>query len=196
MLDDLFGEELRAFGGEVDVFWSLDLSQSRQRGGVQVVDWDAVAVHDFFGDVVVLDVVARESHCCAFGDGGCRGEDHIGAGLLESLCEKLEVLGVLVYRYLPLPCGWIDGLAGFVEVLEVVEAEVEVDDVPFCFAEPRIEQLDSVGCVCGVAGVVVDAGLGCEQVSCGGEVADGDGVADEQDLREGGLLIFGRFVAG
>ena len=53
------GQHRRAILGEMDVGGLLDPGPLRKRGGVEVVDHDAVFNHHFLGDLVVGDFVTR-----------------------------------------------------------------------------------------------------------------------------------------
>jgi hypothetical protein len=93
--------------------------------------------------------------------------------------------------------GGVDHGKGVIDVLDVVEADVEVDDVPRFCIEPVVEALEGVGGVGAVFWWAVDVGFVAEEFADGEGVADGDRVAEEEDAREVGdvfdLEEFGAF---
>ena len=73
----------------------------------------------------------------------------------------------------------------------IVDTEVEVDHVPFSGAgggEPGFQFLEAVGGGAAVFGGAVDIGFAGEGGADGERVAARDGVADEEDAREGGIV--------
>ena len=72
-----------------------------------------------------------------------------------------------------------------------MDTEVKVDHVPFSGAgggEPGFQFLEAVGGGAAVFGGAVDIGFAGKGGAGGERVAAGDGVADEEDAREGGIV--------
>ena len=116
--------------GEVDVVGALPRGEAGHDDGVEIVHSDAELAHDADGGGVVGEFVAGNAALGFLRDRRGGGEDEFRAGAAEARDELAEVglvdgdgsdLLALVRR---------DVLPGGVEVLEVVKAEVEMDDVP------------------------------------------------------------------
>ena len=105
--------------------------QARQSEGIQIIDRDAVLLHHAAGDFVVANLVARDA---ARGIGRNRrgqGEDQLRARLFHAANEQLEVFLVIRLTDLAMTDARFGGFALIVEMSHVVQAEVEVDHVPF-----------------------------------------------------------------
>ena len=80
---------------------------------------------------------------------------------------------------------------GLADILEIVEAKVEVNDVPLGVAEPGLDSGDAVrgvGAVFGALAVLLhwpnNIGLALEHLLHEGGVADGDGIPEEENVGE------------
>ena len=132
----------------MDVGFLLDFGGVFFGEGVEVVDFDVFFLHDFGGDVVVDFGVTGDPSFRSFGDGGGVAPDEAGVGFFEAFDEFAEVffvvgLGDLWFGGFGLGVGEVLTIGA--HVFEIVEAPVEVDDVPFfAFAagvEPGVEFL-------------------------------------------------------
>jgi hypothetical protein len=153
----------------------LDLLEPGEGECVQVVDRDAEVVHDLLRGLVeagdVLRPAGRIGLLC--GDGRGRRPDEPGARRLQLLHERAKVLLVVLERHL------VPALNPF----EVVEAPVEMNDVPLAF-DPPVDVRDPGRRGAAVFGDAVDVGLPLEKLSDGERVADRDRIADQEDAGE------------
>ncbi len=93
--------------------------------------------------------------------------------------------------------------------LEIMQAEIDVDDIPFIGAvdgEPFVDLGEAIGGGATVLGDAMDVGFAFEEFAEGQGIAHGNGVADDQDAGQaghigdvgedgvglGGFLILGR----
>jgi hypothetical protein len=70
-----------------------------------------------------------------------------------------------------------------------MDAEIEMDEIPFSIAEPPIEFFDARLRRTAVGGSAVDVGLAREGIPDREGVGPRDGVADEEDPRQGGIVL-------
>ena len=110
--------------------------------GVEVVDLNLVLFHHRKGGFIVADIITKLAPSFAFWDWGGGGEDEGGSSFFEALNELFEVGGVFLdavgYRsvyFVALPLDFRFRVA----VAEVMQAPVEMDDVPFLITEPFVD---------------------------------------------------------
>jgi hypothetical protein len=109
---------------------------------MEVIDRHSVLLHNFEGNLVVFQFIAGKSANFPLWYLGCGCPDQFGSGFLQSKNELLKVFPVLSKG---------DGLGAIyfipvahrfnlrVSVAKIVKAPVEVNEVPFGFAQPAIE---------------------------------------------------------
>ena len=126
---DLGSEEVVAFALEVDVVGILQFGEPRGDRAEQVVGRDAVLLHHLGREGVLLHDrlrglllgrIVRDRR-------GAR-PDELGAGLLETADDFFESLDVVGGRGRP-----------------VMDAEIEMDDVPFGISKPGFEIGEAIG---------------------------------------------------
>ena len=189
MGDYLLGELRGALRREVDIAGTGEHRRRKGLGrGVQVVDGHAVFLHDALRCGIVFDLVTGEAARLALGHEGRVGEDEFGTGLLEPFDEGLQVFLILRQR---------DGERAFdfvalsrrlefgVAIAEVVQAPIEVDDLPLAVAQPSLDLGQAMARVAAV-------GIGADHIRLAFEtladlpgVADGNGIAKDQDIGQG-----------
>lgn len=156
--------------------------------GEEVVSRDSFLGHDLGRDGVVLGGVPDNPALGAFRYGSGVAPDQFCPGHLEALCQLRKVLLVFSWGDLLLAFRVVGGgkvATVFAHVLQVVEPPVEVDDIPLLPLAARLEPIfyagQSFGCWATIGTGAVDVGLTFEEVSQMDGVADGNGIADEQD---------------
>ncbi len=147
---------------------------------------------DFGGDLVVflhLAKFARRVEVAVWDRCG-GGPNKPGTRLFQG-CDEAAEIGFVV--------GGLDLALGIGHEFEVVNAPVEVNHVPFAGAKPFGNVRHAILGRAAVRGNAVHVRLALQQFSHGQGVADGDGIADEQDTRQAGHVLNGGdggFVAG
>ena len=178
---DVGAEEFITLAVEVDVLRVLNLRGVRGDEGEEVVHGDAVLLHDAGGDFVFLGDGGRG--CGAiFGigwDGRGAGPDELRAGFFQARDDLFEAILV------------VGGLGG-----AVVDAEVEMDDVPMRrrlagrdIAEPDIEFLQPIGGGPAILRRPMDIRFAGQSFAGGEGVAAGDRVTDEKDAGKLGIVL-------
>ena len=190
-LDHFVSEFPGACRGVVDVGLSLNLGGVLFGEGVEVVDFHAFLRHDLGGNLVVFIGIADDAASRSLWDGSGVTPDEVGLGFLETLDEGAEVLLVVVGSDLLVAVWSIHGakLVAFpADILEVVEAPIEVNNGPFFIfpagIEPGVELFEPLGGGSAVGEGPVDVGFTLEGFLNIDGVADGDGVTDEEDARK------------
>lgn len=155
-------------GGELNVF------EFGGGVGAEIVGGDSGGGHHAGGGGVVFGFIAFDAAIGTGGDGGGVAPDEFGAGGLHDFHEFGEVFFIFVERHLKVRAGGfgIGALGGiFGDVFEIVQAPVEMNDVPLGVAEPGFDVFEAVGGGAAVGGDAVDVGLAFEKF------ADVEGVA-------------------
>ena len=191
---DLFREMARAFRRVVDVRGQLGF-RFGERVGAQIVGGHASGGHDLRGGGIVFFFIAFDTAVAAGGDVGGVAPDEFRAGGLQRFHQRGEVLFVIGERDLEMSAlglgiGTLRGIVA--DVFEVVEAPIEVNDVPFAVAEPFGEIGEAVGGGAAVGGDAVDVRFAFELLPHVERVTDGDAIADEQHAREACDILDGR----
>lgn len=180
------GEGFAAGIGEVDVDGELESGEAGLGEGVKIVHGDAFGAHDFFGGGVVGGYVrwaARGAYFLGFsalGNWGGGGEDELGVGAFEACDDQPQIAAVTF--------DW-NLMEAVIQELEVMEAEVEMNHVPFVLAKPTVHHEDAVAGGAAIEGNAVDVRLAGEELAHGQAIADGDGIADEQDAGQLGVVF-------
>lgn len=160
--------------------------------GVEIVGGDAGGGHDAGGGGVVFGFIAFDAAIGTGGDGGGIAPDELGTGGLHDFDEFGEVLFVICQRHLEVGAGsfGIGALGGiFGDVFEIVEAPVEMDDVPLGVAEPGFDVFEAIRGRAAVGGDAMDVGFAFEHFADVEGVAHGDGVADQEDAWQASDVI-------
>ena len=153
--------------------------------GIEVVNPDAVFLHNAGGDFIVLVVIACLAPILPFRDGGSMGPDQFGLGLLQAGGQLFQILLILLK-------GCREGSAFLVAaplrlglrmtVAKIPQPPVEMNDVPLRFTDPAIEHLQARTGVLGIATMMDDFDLPLQGSHDVRGVANRNGIPDEQSL--------------
>ena len=145
----------------------LEFLQARSHRTEEVVRRDAVLLHDFGRKGVLLD--NRRGGLLLRGvirDGRGAGPNELGPGLLQSHHNLFEALHIIGRRRSP-----------------IMDAEIEMDNVPLPFAEPHVEVLQARSGGTAISGGAMDVRLTRKGLARRLSVPTRNGIADEQDAR-------------
>jgi len=148
---------------------------------IEIVDGDAVRFHNLRRGGVILQLVADETPRRTLRDDRRARPDQRRAGALQKQDKFVQVPCVLIERHRQLPVDHVS-LAIRALVAQIVQPPVEMDRVPFRFAEPVVQQLQTDARVLTVAFVMLDGGFPVHDLDHVRRVAHGDGIADEEDF--------------
>ena len=129
------------------VRWTLDLFESTDGECVLVVDCNSIFVHNRLCNGVVFCGISNDSSFGSLRDRSRRSPDEFRVRLLEFCDNGSQIRFVCFWWHLLLTVlgvGVCQVLALWSEVFQVVQAEVEVNHVPFAVSQPRIDFRDAV----------------------------------------------------
>ena len=157
----------------MDIGGRLVFGEVRGHRGEEIVHRDAFFLHQRGGDLVALD---DRGGClfrrCDIGDGRRRGPDQPRPGRGESIDDFTEPRTVIIDR------------RG-----SVVDAEIEMDQVPFAVAEPDRETVDSRLGRTAIRRSTVHIHLARERLAHRLGVAPRDRVTDQQHPRQSRIIL-------
>jgi hypothetical protein len=163
---------------------------------IKIVNFDPGVLHDLGGDGIVLGGVTDNAALCTNRDRSGVPPNEAGLGLFKTHNEFAEIFFIVCGRYLGTArfgLGISEVLAIRSHVFEVVEAPVEMDDVPlFAFPaglQPSVESLQAMNGCGAIDRRAVNVGLSFEKFADGKSVSNRDGVSDQKDPGEGWVIL-------
>lgn len=170
----LLGEDLVAESIEVDIVFILQLRESRLDRSAKVGSWDAMLLHDFVSDAVQSLALFRRK---LFGilHAGWRGRARpyqFCSGGFQYRDDLLEVAGISIQRK-----------------VAIMDAEVEVDHVPFSGTKPLLQLLDPLCRRTAIGRGAMNVHFACECLANGMRVTARDRISDEQHAWQAWIVL-------
>ena len=156
---------------------------------IQIVDRNPVFFHDAGGCLVERHFFARHAAGRSVGDGRGAGPDEFGFGLFQTRNQLTQVFFVLRERRHLFALGRPDVAPLAIEIFQVVQAEIEMNDVPLSFTQPLIEMREPMSRIAAIGRRAMDVGLAAQQLAHGERVANRNRVAQDQDSRQRRIVL-------
>lgn len=158
---------------------------------VQRIDRDSAHFGDHRGGrIVVPPGVSRNAALGARRDGRRFAPDHLGPGRFQTLSDLPQIGRVFLDRHLPPRTG----TAGVHQILplrshelQIVETEIEMDDPPRAIPQPLVKRFQSTRGWTTIGGRPPGIGHVSQRSPRVEHVADRDGIAQQQHMRQIGV---------